>query len=528
MKNTILKNRLLNNNSGAIMVLGLFAGLFLVAVLYHIMGVGNAVSENELMQDAADSITLSAATVKARGMNTIAMINLIMALALSVLVAIRLVQLMIGIAIAAVGVACAFSFGAACTAAAPLIGVEKNLKTIHEKIEPAIKEIMQALEKGSDVVAKGVPFIAEAEAVYISRKESKDVSQIGFVWPVVDKLPVEPGDFSDLCDQAGHQVVQVSSFFLPGNLPKKADETVGELLGGMAGKFSKFFCGDGGKPSVDKKVKTAYPIKENGECDAGSAKIDSKTHKCKTDLCSRCTDDACTICTSKFNEEGYSMARWNIVEEKWEETTDRSGIVTKTDKKVKKYFKWLADDPCNGEAKCGEEAICETSKSDTVFKSEEDNNITSKVIVTRKVYKAIESCIVKEKSEPGEMPEALNSSDWPVHKVIKKDAKEKDFNIIGVAAGKNSGDARLKNVGIPIGKSKNQLLDKRIAVAKSQFLSPNNDLWHMDWYSRLIRFKMDKDEKKSTGCSGTSNAACSKVTGNLGKIKKLGSDLIIH
>ncbi len=515
------KRLLKKNQDGVIMVIALFGGLFLVAILYHIIGVGHSTLENQLMQDAADSITWSAATVKARGMNTIALFNLIMALVLAVLVAIRLLQMIIGVAIAAIGVACAFSFGAACTAAEPLIQLEVNLNKIAKQVKPEIKEILTGLEKASDVIVKGTSFLAEAEAVYISRKESKGVSSVGFVWPVAEKLPVEPGKFADLCNQAGHQVVQVSTFFLPDGVSKKADSTVGKLIGEMAGSFSKFFCGNGGKPSIDSKHEVAYPIKENTKCAGSTAKISLTKHKCTSDQCKECLEDACTMCIARFNRKGFKKARWLITTERWEETTDKNGHVITGKKTERDSVKWIDDDPCEAKAKCGEDAICETVTKEPVFGN------SSKLIVTRIIYKAIESCIVKESIKTGKAPEALNTSSWPVHKVIKKNAKNADFNLIGLGAGKNRADNRLKNIGLLIKQKKNAAIDRRIGFAKAQFTSPNPDMWHMDWYSRLIRFRLDK-QSKGFGCKGNSGKSCSKLGKISGKIGKFQKGMILH
>ena len=49
------------NQSGAIMVMATFVAIFMVAVVYHVAGVGGAVLEQQVMQDAADATTFSAA-----------------------------------------------------------------------------------------------------------------------------------------------------------------------------------------------------------------------------------------------------------------------------------------------------------------------------------------------------------------------------------------------------------------------------------------------------------------------------------
>ena len=78
---------LLSNKSGAVMVMSAFFAIFLAAILYHVIGVGGAALEQQILQDAADASVFSAATANARGMNMLVLINLIMVLALAILVA---------------------------------------------------------------------------------------------------------------------------------------------------------------------------------------------------------------------------------------------------------------------------------------------------------------------------------------------------------------------------------------------------------------------------------------------------------
>lgn len=83
----------LADQRGAVMVVGVFMAAFLVGSLWYIIGIGDAILYRERMQDGADAVAFAAAVYHARGMNIIAMINIIMAAILAVLVAFKLVQL---------------------------------------------------------------------------------------------------------------------------------------------------------------------------------------------------------------------------------------------------------------------------------------------------------------------------------------------------------------------------------------------------------------------------------------------------
>ncbi len=75
------KNRapsLLEDERGATMVMGVFMAAMLVGMIYYVWGIGGMVVHRERLQDAADTAVFGAAVVNARGMNLIALMNVIM------------------------------------------------------------------------------------------------------------------------------------------------------------------------------------------------------------------------------------------------------------------------------------------------------------------------------------------------------------------------------------------------------------------------------------------------------------------
>lgn len=65
---------------GAIMVMGVFLAASMIAAMWYMMGIGDAILWRDHQQEAADSIAFTSAAIHARGMNFIAMINIIMLL----------------------------------------------------------------------------------------------------------------------------------------------------------------------------------------------------------------------------------------------------------------------------------------------------------------------------------------------------------------------------------------------------------------------------------------------------------------
>ncbi|MFK8002618.1 MAG: TadE/TadG family type IV pilus assembly protein, partial [Polyangiales bacterium] len=70
------RESLRSDESGAMMVIGLFMAVFLVGMLYYIVGLGDAIAYRERMQDTSDVGSFTAAVVNARGMNLIVMLNM--------------------------------------------------------------------------------------------------------------------------------------------------------------------------------------------------------------------------------------------------------------------------------------------------------------------------------------------------------------------------------------------------------------------------------------------------------------------
>jgi len=506
---------------GAVLVMGLFAGLFLAGLLYHVAGVGHAAVEHQLMQEAADSVAWSAATAKARGMNTIALINLVMATVLAVLVAIRLLQMVIAAAMVAVGVACIFTGGAACGAIAPLTQVQIKLGTLAKDLEQPVRRVLEGLEDAADAVNRAAPILAQADAVYVSRKEGRGVCTVGFAWPVVDELPTVKGRFEDLCDQAGRQVASVSTFFLPGDLPAAANDVVGDLIGGMASSFSAWFCGGSSDPpALAARQDVAYPIALDASCDAASARP-SSVGACATERCRQCAAQGCSACLSRIGRDGYREGQWQVQEEEWEERETATGVWSKHGYQRRERLRNLSDDPCDGQGICGTDEVC--VKEERVMLP----GTVGAVRVMKTTWVTLHSCVVKEQQPPQETPDAMDSSDWPVHREVDADATENDFRVLSVTAGRNRGAVRSERIAVPTGAGRGSGFGARMGFAAAQFTSVEGDLWHMDWYSRLVRVRTKDADETGGNCGGAFATECSQLSGGLSQLKELET-YVIH
>ncbi|NLN63139.1 MAG: hypothetical protein GX146_09710 [Myxococcales bacterium] len=492
------------------MVLATFFAVLLVGLLLHVTGVGSATLEYTLTQNLADSATWSQATVKARCMNALALINLVMATVLAVLVAIRLLMAIIGTIIAALGVACIVSAGAVCGAVAPLVSLEIELNSLYKELETPIQQVLNALAKAQDVIVEVEPFVRNAESLYIAHKEGGNTGQLALVLPVLKPLPVERGSFDELCGKAAEQVVSVAFFFLPGGLGEKANEVIGGMLGGMAEQFSGFFCGGmGGAPPDSFEVEQPQPIADAPECANPSVWPPQPYRSCQSAQCRKCGELACQKCTAMLGRGRYVEGQWLVRQEVWDvaqQTLHQPAVERVVSMRV---------DPCLGNARCGGEAVC--SVEDIVHEK-------GKTFVRRNHFLRLQGCVIRGKAENKSGNEPIDSSDMPRPMQVAADATPEDFRLRGIATGKqrNSFFGRTDDGGFFAALKK-----QRIAIAAADFGANPQDLWHMKWQSRLIRFRMPRTGLGAEACEG-GIAGCGTQLNWLNEISAAWGDRVVH
>lgn len=196
---------LARDNSGAIMVMGVFMAVLLVGFMYYLIGVGETIFYRERMQDAADAGAWAAAVVHARGMNAIVMINMIMAALVAVLLAIKMILFLIDLALVILGIICLNPFGGewACALLAPLGDVRSTVSDIEQTVEDIVKTVVPILNKVETVIAYATPILAEAKVIKISQAYQPPVN-LGLFIPnaIPPMLPVEDDECSVLEDHA--------------------------------------------------------------------------------------------------------------------------------------------------------------------------------------------------------------------------------------------------------------------------------------------------------------------------------------
>ncbi|HTJ80131.1 MAG TPA: hypothetical protein VL400_00370, partial [Polyangiaceae bacterium] len=205
----------LANQNGAILLGAVFMATFLVGCLWYVMGVGDAIIYREKMQDGADSVAYASAVYHARGMNVIAMLNLVMAAVLAVLVWLKIAQLLVVALIAILTGLCYFT-GWACAALAPATAAENAISNAIQTVEPVVQNTLKALSKLQAWIARATPYIASGRSIAAAKHYEPTVEYGVSVSPSMLPsdtrlgLPVEEDSFSNLCGKAGEVAVQIS------------------------------------------------------------------------------------------------------------------------------------------------------------------------------------------------------------------------------------------------------------------------------------------------------------------------------
>lgn len=247
---------LMRATEGAMMLMALFIGLFLIGVLYYIVGVGDALLYRRVMQDGADAGVFAASVLAAKGMNLHVLLNVVMAVTAGILLVIRSVEVLLEIVLAVLtGLA---SSVVLAPKALPLIAAITPAEAGVEKIGDAVEEFVRiahdALDVAHTAVQHGYPLLADARAVDVMAFQGAYDPPVlaGFVVPLLGPklptggrgLPVEKVDVRVLCDRAANALGNRLS-----NVKSKVPRWLLRFLGGVVAKALRLgrrrTCDDG-------------------------------------------------------------------------------------------------------------------------------------------------------------------------------------------------------------------------------------------------------------------------------------------
>ncbi len=448
-------SRLHRDESGAFLILYIAAALLLVALIYAIIGTGQRVVQKELIQSSADAAAFSAAVIKAKGLNVIAFCNLIMALLLAIIMLLRLIKGALMILLGACYAACfasVFTFGATsalCALAPSVQSIYNTYTNILDQVEPRLMDVMRGMAKVERGIAKTFPALSLVEAYRVGTHShyQKNYSNgvlvsVAFPLPLGEdlSLPVEDGTWNQLCDEAAKSIGRMVEAVIDATgLPG----FVGDILGGavttLLQPLKGVLCGDGGSASSN----TSFTTYE------------------KRYSCSECEG------SEKSNWVGDQIAR------------DSDGnpyiVASGVGCAIDGFSSLLCTNP-NIVITCGD--------------GKEYTNLTMVECLVKKQGSYDVGTDIQNKPKP-----LILKSNWKDHRMVRAYSILTDSNM----------GARRSNVGVAsANKGSNPALNQLLSTAQAEIYAHNHheDLWHMNWRARLVRFTFTNESGGSTSTDG--------------------------
>jgi hypothetical protein len=241
---------------GAIMVMGLMMAVFLVGMLYYVVGLGEAVLYRELLQDASDTAALSSALIHARGMNFIVLINLIMAALMTVLLVLNVLMTLLRVAIIALTLMSWISGGATGAMAGALAATHQAVQSVYTPTENIVMTLLEVLHGVSEVVRRAVPPVAILDTVIEVSSHQQGPAKLAFAVPTRIDLPVEPDAYSVLCQRAQDNVAE----FVMDKMPAGTGFLVGNAAQALTEPSAQWLCGSSSAPRPSYERRQQYPF----------------------------------------------------------------------------------------------------------------------------------------------------------------------------------------------------------------------------------------------------------------------------
>lgn len=163
MKRTPIR-RLHDDQRGAIAVAGAFMSVFLAATMWFIIGTGDAAVHRQRMQDGSDAGAYTSAVYHARGMNIVAMGNVVMAAEFSVKLSLDVSKILNKIELGILIAKCIFS-PSDCAFIPVDISLDQLLDQLLQKLKDLILDQLNFLSKVQAKIAKILPYLAQARAI---------------------------------------------------------------------------------------------------------------------------------------------------------------------------------------------------------------------------------------------------------------------------------------------------------------------------------------------------------------------------
>ena len=210
------RSRLLSDDLGAVLVIGVFIAPFLVSAIYYLVSCSNVIMQREGLQQAADAASLSPAVLSARGMNAIAVMNVLMMCIMSIVIPVR--ALLPAYQTISTFACSGFFDECWCAIIADAGRAHGELSIKSQNMERRAKDLLTALSDAQDALAQQVPQAGRQAAAASARRTpafleggSPDVYSSSLSQDGCRKgLPVEDDTFKTVCKRTKPYVFEIA------------------------------------------------------------------------------------------------------------------------------------------------------------------------------------------------------------------------------------------------------------------------------------------------------------------------------
>ena len=283
---------LYKDSRGAVFVIGVFMAAFAAGMLYYLVGIAESIIVQERMQDAADSAAFGAAVVRAKGMNILVLINLLMATLIAILILLRmLVTILKSAAVFAMALAW-FTPGMAAIAG-QLYAKAETVERIADGYDTTSEQILRGADTVSTTIRDWVPSVSNLKLSTIPQEHFAPAAQVGLEPGTLSlkPLPTYDGSYQKLCLKSGALAGAAVGHVVGKVIPFVGDSIRGfvtGLLEDMVVAYGRYYCGiDSNPPSVSRKMTEAIPAHTHPDftlCENGNSHSCNKFGQFLTDL----------------------------------------------------------------------------------------------------------------------------------------------------------------------------------------------------------------------------------------------------
>ncbi|MBX2814185.1 MAG: hypothetical protein KTR25_20420 [Myxococcales bacterium] len=478
--------RLHHDQEGQILPLMIVSLFICVVFAAAVINTGQHINERQLIQTSVDAGTYSSAATMAKGMNAIALTNIILEILQAILVVFALISIVLGIAILGFSACCAAIVSSAfcCPAVASLESFRRSFDRVRDGVERAVKSVMNVVQNIASVINRIANPVATGLGIFVGRQGLPSPAPTVITFPVLDALPTEPKPKRCLCEHFGNRI----------------DETIRNELSRL-GFFAKIVASAASSSAevICNNQSGKIDFGEIFENTVGNANFEGGSTDCQECIAkgdkltqaifrTQPTNSSVTVDETRVFANGTTSTRRFLDPNR---TPEELGIVVQGER-----TRSFLGSEAQRKLQCTPFISSHTSRP----RNRVVDNVRISTVRTSPERLDFFKCIFELDSEvdfSSENNTDQRNSDLPSPRLLINSEcgesyselrEEGRFNIFGLAFHRVS-DAQRFMPRI-MGEEGNT---NYLAVAKAEFYSTGSgDLWSMDWKARLIRVTLDE------------------------------------